>query len=89
VVLQERGELLPAEDSLDISRKVKEMYCYTCSDIVKVNPFALLLSIGLHKLICLMEVEFSLMNLNLHVKYVPCVKTTLNLDCYSVFVCFA
>ncbi|OEL17547.1 Actin-related protein 3 [Dichanthelium oligosanthes] len=33
--LQERGELLPPEDSLDISRKVKEMYCYTCSDIVK------------------------------------------------------
>jgi len=34
-LLQERGELLPPEDSLDISRKVKEMYCYTCSDIVK------------------------------------------------------
>ena len=53
MVLQERGELLPAEDSLDISRKVKEMYCYTCSDIVKVlhlelNSFTLLLSIGLH-----------------------------------------
>ncbi|GJN39773.1 hypothetical protein PR202_gb28913 [Eleusine coracana subsp. coracana] len=31
----ERGELLPPEDSLDIARRVKEMYCYTCSDIVK------------------------------------------------------
>lgn len=55
MVLQERGELLPPEDSLDISRKVKEMYCYTCSDIVKVlhlswlelNLVALLLSVGL------------------------------------------
>jgi hypothetical protein len=36
LLLQERGELLPPEDSLDISRKVKEMYCYTCSDIVNV-----------------------------------------------------
>ncbi|XP_062195114.1 actin-related protein 3-like isoform X1 [Phragmites australis] len=34
-ILQERGELLPPEDSLDIARKVKEMYCYTSSDIVK------------------------------------------------------
>ncbi|PWZ27984.1 hypothetical protein Zm00014a_025677 [Zea mays] len=34
-LLQERGELLAPEDSLDISRKVKEVYCYTCSDIVK------------------------------------------------------
>jgi hypothetical protein len=37
--MQERGELLAPEDSLDISRKVKEVYCYTCSDIVKVLPF--------------------------------------------------
>jgi hypothetical protein len=36
LLLQERGELLPPEYSLDIARKVKEMYCYTCSDIVKV-----------------------------------------------------
>ncbi|XP_072971024.1 actin-related protein 3-like [Typha angustifolia] len=34
-LLQERGELIPPEDSFDIARKVKEMYCYTCSDIVK------------------------------------------------------
>ncbi|XP_073002845.1 actin-related protein 3-like isoform X2 [Typha latifolia] len=35
-LLQERGELIPPEDSFDIARKVKEMYCYTCSDIVKI-----------------------------------------------------
>ncbi|XP_008799925.1 actin-related protein 3-like [Phoenix dactylifera] len=34
-LLRERGELIPPEDSLDIARKVKEMFCYTCSDIVK------------------------------------------------------
>ncbi|XP_042379639.1 actin-related protein 3-like isoform X2 [Zingiber officinale] len=34
-LLQERGELIPPEDSLGIARKVKEMYCYTSSDIVK------------------------------------------------------
>jgi actin-related protein 3 len=35
-VVQERGELIAPEDSLDIARRVKEMYCYTSSDIVKV-----------------------------------------------------
>lgn len=27
---------MPPEDSLDIARRVKEMYCYTCADIAKV-----------------------------------------------------
>lgn len=34
-LLQERGELLPPDDALDIARRVKETYCYTPSDIVK------------------------------------------------------
>ncbi|CAL9185939.1 unnamed protein product, partial [Musa hybrid cultivar] len=34
-LLKERGEHVPPEDSLEVARKVKEMYCYTCSDIVK------------------------------------------------------
>jgi hypothetical protein len=34
--MQERGELLPPDDALDIARRVKETYCYTSSDIVKV-----------------------------------------------------
>ncbi|KAK4402695.1 Actin-related protein 3 [Sesamum angolense] len=33
--MQERGELVPPEESIEVARKVKEMYCYTCSDIVK------------------------------------------------------
>uniref|UniRef100_A0A453S0E9 Actin-related protein 3 n=1 Tax=Aegilops tauschii subsp. strangulata TaxID=200361 RepID=A0A453S0E9_AEGTS len=33
--MQERGELLPPDDALDIARRVKETYCYTPSDIVK------------------------------------------------------
>jgi actin-related protein 3 len=33
--LQERGEHIPPEESFDVARRVKEMYCYTCSDIVK------------------------------------------------------
>ncbi|KAL0364253.1 UNVERIFIED_CONTAM: Actin-related protein 3 [Sesamum angustifolium] len=32
---KERGELVPPEESIEVARKVKEMYCYTCSDIVK------------------------------------------------------
>ncbi|PPD73137.1 hypothetical protein GOBAR_DD29936 [Gossypium barbadense] len=32
---KERGEKMPPEDSFEAARKVKEMYCYTCSDIVK------------------------------------------------------
>lgn len=34
--MQERGENIPPEDSFEVARKVKEMHCYTCSDIVKV-----------------------------------------------------
>ncbi|KAG6395922.1 hypothetical protein SASPL_142055 [Salvia splendens] len=34
-LMKERGENLPLEDSFEVTRKVKEMYCYTCSDIVK------------------------------------------------------
>ncbi|KAM7487228.1 hypothetical protein LguiB_024712 [Lonicera macranthoides] len=34
-LMRERGEHIPAEDSLEVARKVKEMYCYTSSDIVK------------------------------------------------------
>jgi actin-related protein 3 len=34
-LMKERGEHIPVEESLDVARKVKEMYCYTSSDIVK------------------------------------------------------
>ncbi|KAJ3681176.1 hypothetical protein LUZ60_015665 [Juncus effusus] len=34
-LLQERGELIPPEDSFETARKIKEAYCYTCTDIVK------------------------------------------------------
>ncbi|XP_024358612.1 actin-related protein 3 isoform X1 [Physcomitrium patens] len=34
-LMRERGEPVPPEDSLDIARRVKEMYCYTCADIAK------------------------------------------------------
>ncbi|KAL9257537.1 Actin-related protein, partial [Drosera capensis] len=34
-LLRERGENVPPEDSFEAARKVKEMYCYTSSDIVK------------------------------------------------------
>jgi hypothetical protein len=34
--MQERGEHIPPEESFDVARRAKEMYCYTCSDIVKV-----------------------------------------------------
>ena len=27
---------MPPEDSFEVARKLKEMHCYTCSDIVKV-----------------------------------------------------
>ncbi|CAI0627174.1 unnamed protein product [Linum tenue] len=39
-LMRERGENVPPEDSFDVARKVKEMYGYTCSDIVKIffNP---------------------------------------------------
>jgi actin-related protein 3 len=34
--MQERGEHIPPEESFDVARRIKEMYCYTSSDIVKV-----------------------------------------------------
>nr|XP_033514326.1 actin-related protein 3 isoform X4 [Nicotiana tomentosiformis] len=34
-LMRERGEHVPPEDSFEVAQKVKEMYCYTCSDIVK------------------------------------------------------
>ncbi|KAK8310417.1 hypothetical protein V6Z12_D02G185200 [Gossypium hirsutum] len=34
-LMRERGEKIPPEDSFEAARKVKEMYCYTCSDVVK------------------------------------------------------
>ena len=43
--MQERGENVPLEDSFEVARKVKEMYCYTCSDIVKVVFSSILTSL--------------------------------------------
>ncbi|RDX89510.1 Actin-related protein 3, partial [Mucuna pruriens] len=34
-VMREIGEHVPPKDSFEVAWKVKEMYCYTCSDIVK------------------------------------------------------
>ena len=34
-LLKERGEPMPYEDSLLISKRIKERHCYTCSDIAK------------------------------------------------------
>jgi hypothetical protein len=34
--MQERGEHIPPEGSFDVARRIKEMHCYTSSDIVKV-----------------------------------------------------
>lgn len=34
---RERGEPIPADQSLDIARRIKERYCYIAADIVKVN----------------------------------------------------
>ncbi|KMT07613.1 hypothetical protein BVRB_6g147400 [Beta vulgaris subsp. vulgaris] len=34
-LMRERGENVPPEDSFEVARQVKEMYCYTSSDIVK------------------------------------------------------
>lgn len=33
--LRERGEQIPPQDSLEISRMVKEKYCYVCKDLVQ------------------------------------------------------
>jgi len=33
--LRERGEKLPPQEALNISRKIKESYCYICPDMVK------------------------------------------------------
>uniref|UniRef100_A0A7I4CF04 Actin-related protein 3 n=2 Tax=Physcomitrium patens TaxID=3218 RepID=A0A7I4CF04_PHYPA len=35
-LMRDQYEPVPPEDSLDVSRRIKEMYCYTCADIVKV-----------------------------------------------------
>ncbi|NP_001170315.1 Actin-related protein 3-like [Zea mays] len=34
-LLKERGENIPPEESFDVARRIKEMYCYTSSDVVK------------------------------------------------------
>jgi len=34
-LLRERGEVIPPEDSLEVAKKIKEMYSYVCPDIVK------------------------------------------------------
>jgi actin-related protein 3 len=34
-LLRERGEPIPPEDSLEVAKKIKEMYSYVCPDIVK------------------------------------------------------
>ncbi|KAI9141171.1 actin2 [Paraphysoderma sedebokerense] len=34
-LLRERGEPIPPEDSLEVAKRVKEMYSYVCPDIVK------------------------------------------------------
>ena len=41
VFSQERGEHVPPEYSFDVAQRIKEMYCYTCSDIIKVTSMAL------------------------------------------------
>jgi hypothetical protein len=45
-LMRERGERVPPEDSLDVARRVKEAYCYTCADIVKVHSIPLLLHLS-------------------------------------------
>lgn len=34
-LMRERGEQVPPEDSMDVARRIKEDYCYTCQDMVK------------------------------------------------------
>jgi actin-related protein 3 len=34
-LMRERKEPVPAEDSLEVAKRVKEMYCYVCPDLVK------------------------------------------------------
>ena len=34
-LMRERGEPVPSEMSMEVARKVKESYCYTCSDLAK------------------------------------------------------
>jgi actin-related protein 3 len=33
--MRERKEPVPSEDSLEVAKRVKEMYCYVCPDLVK------------------------------------------------------
>lgn len=34
-LMRERKEPIPAEDSLEVAKKVKEMYSYVCPDLAK------------------------------------------------------
>jgi len=34
-ILRDRGEQLPPQVALDVAKKIKEMYCYVCPDLVK------------------------------------------------------
>lgn len=34
-IMRDRKEPVPPEDSLDVAKRVKEMYCYVCPDLVK------------------------------------------------------
>jgi actin-related protein 3 len=33
--LRDRGEPLPPDDAINVAKKIKEMYCYVCPDLVK------------------------------------------------------
>jgi actin-related protein 3 len=33
--LRDRGEQIPAEDSMEIAQKIKERYGYVCKDVVQ------------------------------------------------------
>lgn len=35
-MLRERENSIPPEESLEVAKKIKEMYSYVCPDIVKV-----------------------------------------------------
>ncbi len=34
-LMRDRKEPVPSEDSLEVAKRVKEMYCYVCPDIQK------------------------------------------------------
>jgi predicted metal-binding protein len=52
--MQERGENIPSEESFDVARRIKEMYCYTSSDIVKVSKCLVMFACG-HRYFALEE----------------------------------